>query len=295
MTLPGVKPYWYQMPIRLFNATSFKNDWLFCWEEGQTWMRKKDPMSIKVNTYGTDRFKDLFNEIIKQDFAGKKVANLAGVRAEESPVRFLTTTSCLIYKNLTYGRTMIKNLQYTFYPLYDWTYLDIWKYIQENKLPYNKIYDYQFQNGVGIQNMRVSNLHHETAVHALFYMQEIEPDTYQKLTQRLTGIDAANKMNKDDFWVTELPYMFKNWYEYRDYLLEHLIEPDKKHHFKKAFDRLDKNYGKDLKYNNSLKTMVNILVRNDWGGVTLHNLEVGLDSPDARRRRQDAKRIEEII
>lgn len=43
MTDPRVKPYWYQVPIRIFNATSYDEDWLHCWREGDTWMREKHP------------------------------------------------------------------------------------------------------------------------------------------------------------------------------------------------------------------------------------------------------------
>jgi predicted phosphoadenosine phosphosulfate sulfurtransferase len=71
--------------------------------------------------------------------------------------------------------------------------------------------------------MRVSNVHHETAVRSLYYMQEIEPDNWNRLVARISGINTAGQIKEDLFSVSELPYMFGDWIEYRDYLLENLI------------------------------------------------------------------------
>lgn len=82
--------------------------------------------------------------------------------------------------------------------------------------------------------MRISNLTHETAFKNLYYAQEIEPETYEKLTQRLGGIDMAAKLN-DDYFVKELPYMFRNWKEYRNHLLDKLISNKYKNILQKCF------------------------------------------------------------
>ena len=39
MNDPRVEPYWIQVPIKLFNATSMDEAWLNCWAEGEVWMR----------------------------------------------------------------------------------------------------------------------------------------------------------------------------------------------------------------------------------------------------------------
>ena len=41
MSDPRVQPYWYQIPFRLFNATSEQSEWMNCWEPGAEWMREK--------------------------------------------------------------------------------------------------------------------------------------------------------------------------------------------------------------------------------------------------------------
>jgi len=267
-----VIPLWLQIPMRLFNATSTEHDWLYCWneEDKKNWIREKDPISIKENKWGTDRFKEFFDYYIKTEYKDIKACYISGVRAEESPNRAMTLTNHAKYKWITWGKKFNKN-NYTFYPIYDWKYTDVWKAIQNNKWEYNRIYDYQYQYGIGIMDMRVSNLHHETALKNIFYLQEAEPDTYQKIVNRLQGIDTAGKLGKDDYFVYDLPYMFKSWREYRDYLLDKLIKPDKKEYFIKQFKELDTYVccvGEDI----VCKSGVQILLANDWTGTKKDNL-----------------------
>lgn len=249
MSDPRVEPLWLQMPIRLFNATSHTEYWLHCWEEGKQWIREKEPNSYKVNKYGTDRFADLFGKFIETEYPDQKTCYLAGVRAEESPTRFVSLTSQAKYKHITYGKCFSKKREhYTFYPLYDWSYTDVWKAIHDNGWSYCKIYDYMYQYGVPVKDMRVSNVHHETAIKSLYYLQEIEADTWNRLTARLSGINTAGQMKEKIFQPPKvLPYMFSDWKEYRDYLLDHMVDDVEIHkRFKNHFANMDARY-KDMK------------------------------------------------
>jgi len=276
MENPEVEPLWFQMPIRLFNATSTTEHWLMCWDKKDEyrWMRPQESYSIHENVYGTERFGELFSAIIKKDFAGVKTCYIAGMRTEESPTRAMALTHNLTYKHVTWGTKLEKKEQhYTFYPIYDWSYVDVWKAILDNNWYYNKIYDAQYNHGVAIQNMRVSNVHHETAVGTLFYMQEIEGDTYQRLTQRIAGIDMAGKMGKADYFPKTLPFMFTDWREYRDYLLDKLIDNiDWKIGFQKIFARHDDMFG-HVYQEKMYKEHINAILTNDWEHVKLGNFE----------------------
>ena len=113
---------------------------------------------------------------------------------EESPGRPLGLTGSPVYKGVTWGHQHYsKNCNphgkphVTFYPIYYWSYTDVWKAIHDNGWKYNKLYDAQYRLGTPVPNMRVSNLHHETALQNIFYVQEVEPETYEKLTRRLQG------------------------------------------------------------------------------------------------------------
>lgn len=270
-----VEPLWLQIEIKLFNATSHSKEWLYCWEKGGNWIRPKDEISIKENTFGTDRFKDLFGKVINAKYKGIKTAYIAGVRTEESPTRFVAMTSSATYKEITYGNKLGKD-HYTFYPIYDWTYSDVWKAIHDNKWKYNKVYDYFYQYGVSPKDMRVSNLHHETAIHELYYLQEIEPETWNKLVARLDGIDTTGKLEKSDSFMApkKLPFMFKDWKEYRDYLLENLVESEHtKEKFRKKFEELDERYLGMEKIETLYKTEISAILANDHYFTKITNFE----------------------
>ena len=278
MNDPRVEPIWIQAPIKLFNATSPENPWLRCWdvEEKDSWMREQEPDSIKVNKFGTERFKDIFAGIIKYLFPKQRACYLSGVRTEESPARFIALTNSATYKHITYGKILSRRWEhYTFYPLYDWSYTDVWKAIHDNSWQYCKVYDYYYQYGVPLRNMRVSNLHHETAVHALFFLQEIERETWGKLTNRLSGINTAGKMGEKDFFGPKnLPYMFESWKEYRDYLLIHLItDKVRRGEMGEKFSKIDEHY-KDFSALDELhKVMVSVILTNDYYYTKLDNWE----------------------
>jgi predicted phosphoadenosine phosphosulfate sulfurtransferase len=295
MENPDVEPKWYQMPIKLFNATSTQEHWLMCWDKDKedVWMRERVPYSVKDNVYGTERFGELFPAIIKKEYAGVKTCYIAGVRTEESPTRAMALTYDVTYKGRTWGKILDKaNEHYTFYPIYDWSYMDVWKAIHDNDWSYNRVYDAQYNYGVKLQNMRVSNVHHETAVGTLFYMQEIEGHTYQKLTQRIAGIDMASKMGKDDYFPRQLPFMFKDWGEYRDFLLDKLIDnPEWKKGFKDIFARHDEMYAHAIP-DKMYKEHINALLTNDWEHVKLGNFERRPENIDLKRAWRAKKNAE---
>lgn len=274
---PDVEPKWYQIPFRLFNATSSVDHWLYCWDpkEEHRWMREKDPIAIKENIYNEDRFKKMFEAILQKEYPGEKTTYIAGVRSEESPSRFLGLTSSVAYKWVTWGKKPSKKYpHYTLYPIYDWSYTDVWKAIHDNKWPYNKLYDIQYQYGIPVNNMRVSNVHHETAVHSLFYLQEAEPETYERLTQRIGGIDMAGKMGRDDYFVKELPFMFSGWKEYRDYLLEKLItDPKWKSGFRNKFKSMDTQYAELKDLDKPYRVQCQSILTNDWEFIKLDNFK----------------------
>lgn len=274
MYQPGVNPRWYQMPFKLFNATSVSDHWLHCWDPGakDKWIHPQVDISIKENVYGTDRFHELFKAIIDYEYPGEKACYIAGVRTEESPTRFMTLTWPPKYKWVTWANVLNKKLgHYTFYPIYDWSYQDDWKCILDNGLSYSENYDNQYRYGIPVLAMRVSNVHHETAIHDLFYLQEIEPETYERLVDRLEGIDMAAKMGKAQYFPSSLPYMFSHWREYRDYLLKNLItDASWVKRFETMFAYDDATLGEDLgelKY----KAHIGSILTNDWEGVKLTN------------------------
>lgn len=276
MSRPDVEPWWFQMPLRLSNATSHFKHWLNCWHDGEEWMREREPNAITQNVYGTTSFLDLFDAILAYHFPETKCCYLAGVRAEESPTRRLGLTHYASYKWATWGRKIdVRRQHFNLYPIYDWSYRDVWKAIHDHGWDYNVIYDEQYRKGLPITKMRVSNLHHETAIEALYYLQEIETDTWNALCKRLPGINTAKHMTGESMRCPKtLPWMFANWREYRDHLLKHLPCNDEiREKFAQRFAVMDRHYDTLPAEYGMLREQISALLINDYHHVKVWNWE----------------------
>jgi predicted phosphoadenosine phosphosulfate sulfurtransferase len=277
---PDVDPYWYQFPMVITNNASSFNRYAKCWdpEEEHKWIHPKDPISKKENLFGTDRFHELFQKIFAYEFGDTKSCYLAGVRAEESPKRYIALTDNLTYKDITWGKKLdVKREHYTFYPLYDWIVGDIWKYILDNNIPYNKVYDGMYQHGVQINHMRISNVHHETALPNLMLIQEIEPKTWEKVCNRIEGANTIKHIKQNSYKCPdELPYMFSSWEEYCLYLADNIIQEDiYREKFLKKIGTKKKIYDGPLIKSDFWRIAVNTILSSDWDFTKLANFEAG--------------------
>ena len=237
-----INPLWYQVPLYMTNATSQNDYFLYAWGEDEKWMREKNPIAIKkINEDYPKRFYGFFNYLEKKQ---QGTANLIGLRAEESLTRFRAVTKKECLKGIKWG-TIVSNERsvFKFYPIYDWTVYDIWKYMNDYNVNYNKIYDMMFKSNYTIYGkMRVSNLIHEMSYKCLVDLPKFEPETYNKLCERISGIATASRyaMEKSIFSNKELPKHYKNWIEFRDFLLNNISENSQKEKFIKRFEKQDK-------------------------------------------------------
>ncbi len=259
MIHPNVIPMWYQVEIYLTNATSSKNDLFLAWDNKADWIRNKNEISIKnIDGKYPKRFYDFFEWFEKNHKI--KTANLIGLRAEESLNRFRAISKNPAYKGINWSSKTKNNLAFKFYPIYDWSVGDIWKYISDSNVEYNKIYDLMFQNNHGYYNtMRVSNLIHEKSFKSLIDLQVLEPDTYQKIINRIDGTHCASIYANDMFLynVQSLPKGFESWIDYRDYLLSTLeTTEEKKQRIKGRFKETDSI--------SIIKKQIRQILLNDW-------------------------------
>ena len=271
-----VKPYWFQMPMVITNNASSYNRYSYCWQEGKEdeWIHPKSDISIKENIYGTDRFHDLFGKIFNVEFGDKKSCYLSGVRTEESPKRYVALTHNLTDKEITWGTVLSKKKEhYTFYPIYDWSYTDVWKFINENDYSYNKIYDEMYRHGVKLNDMRISNLHHETAIQSLLLVQEIEPQTWNKIVDRVDGASSIKHIKGNSFKCPkDLPEMFESWEEYAIHLANNIIQEDKNR--EKLFSIIKKEkeiYTEDAIRVGLFKAIINTILSSDWDFTKIAN------------------------
>lgn len=257
MKHPNVIPLWYQVPIYMTNTTSYFEDQLYAWGEGQQWMREKEPNSIhSLDEDYPKRFYPFF-KYLEGKYSDS--AFIIGLRSDESLNRYRTVTRNPGYKDIKWSTKTKNPTTFRFYPIYDWGHGDVWKYIDENHLEYNRVYDLMFTGNHSIySSMRVSNLIHEKSFKCLTELQQLEPETYNKLVKRLQGVHAAARYANEDmiYSANRLPGNFKTWKEYRDYLLENY--PGK--HKERFLKRFEQQGNEEFIYQQQCKQ----LLMNDW-------------------------------
>lgn len=240
MIHPNVIPAWFQVPIYMTNATSYDDYFLYAWGEGEEWVREKDPIAIhEIKGDYPKRFYEFFKWYEKQD---TDAAYLIGLRAEESLTRFRAVTKHAGWGGLRWS-TLDGDVK-KFYPIYDWTVYDVWKFIYDYNAEYNKIYDMMFQANYSIySNMRVSNLIHEKSYKSLVDLPRFEPETYNKLCKRISGIATASRYASERlvFNNRKLPDHYDTWLEFRDFLLENIPNAEHRERFQARFENQQQN------------------------------------------------------
>ena len=218
-----VVPHWYQVPLQMTSVAGYDQEFFYAWEPGGKWMREKSPLAVQsLDVDYPARFYP-FIKWFESRWKGRNACHLVGLRAEESLNRY---------------RAMIKNPavdgkfwssragrdEVLFYPIYDWTFEDVFYYFASNNIKYNRIYDFMHSkdSGKNIAEMRVSFLLHEKSYKSMIDLQEFEPETYEKLIARLKGARTLARYAEETtiYNTRELPAKFDSWLGYRDYLLE---------------------------------------------------------------------------
>jgi hypothetical protein len=120
--------------------------------------------------------------------------------------------------------------------------------------------------------MRVSNYTHESALPSLRYLQETEPETWERASARLAGINAFGHVGSEK--ITKLPYMFNSWHEYFEYLTDNLLTTDEhKALMRKTAAKLHGALPR-LPEEDRYQIMAGAVVSNDLYGSTIDNFVV---------------------
>lgn len=261
MSQPNVIPQWYQVPIFMTNAASHQQLFLWAWGDGEKWVRDKNTLAIhSLDKRYPKRFYK-FNLWVAQqnrNIEGSFVS-IIGLRAEESPDRRFV----MFGEDSEYFWLRRKVKPDKCYPIIDWKYTDVWKCLVDNKFKYNKIYDKMYMLGGNLRTFRVSNLVHEKSFRCLVDLQELEPETYDKLEERLHGVHSASIYGKEKlmYSIKNLPENFSTWKEYKDFLLEN-IHSDLSKLFKYQWSRFG-----DTDDIDACKYMVKRILLCDWEGA----------------------------
>lgn len=227
--------HWFCGELLLRNAVSdFEPKWV-CWDEGnkKNWVRSKPKLAADLSQYDFYVPKMEFEElmVIFGDWysKGKKTAGFIGIRSDESLHRYRAITSQkegLTHKGYKWTTKLNSNL-YNAYPIYDWRTEDIWVFHMKNKhLPHNRVYDLMTKAGVKLGDQRLCQPYGDDQKKGLWLYHILEPDTWYKLINRVSGVNSGALYVKERGSITgnnsvELP-QGHTWQSYTNFLLKSL-------------------------------------------------------------------------
>ena len=245
-----LEPYWICLPMESPNSLSYLEPTWIWWdkEKEPIWVRpmpkKEYVINEENNPLGFYKKNMPFEEFIKHfgNWYGKgeKTATLVGIRTDESLNRFRAIAGTKsMYKDKRYSTKVNENV-YNFYPIYDWSVEDIWTYNGKFQKDYNKLYDLFYKAGVSIHKMRVDEPFGNEAKAGLSMFRVIEPDTWAKVVNRVSGANFGNIYSGNKIMTAhyKLP---KNhtWKSFTFFLLD-TLPPEISEHYKIKFSKFIK-------------------------------------------------------
>jgi len=282
MARPEVEPRWLQ--VHSVEQAIVNNKPQHCWKPGGPWVREKEPDSLQMDL-GTTDFHQLMVKTLEYFHKGN-ACQLGGVRGAESSGRIRAVTSDVTYEGITWGKIINKERKlFDFYPIYDWGTRDVWKAIHDGGWEYCKAYDLMFQQGYDLDEMRISHLYSNTALVHIQRAAELEPKTWEMVLKAVPGASTLSHLQEEYTSMKELPAAFSDWEEYRDYLLENLVEEEAERQvYRKRFEHYEGRFGKSVSLT---RYQVNSILVGDRNGVRLKNWasEFSVNEKNALTRR----------
>lgn len=264
---PNVKLLWIALPLKEINAMSFNKPYWYCWDEKERekWIyeppEKNYVITQKNNilkNYGYDPENKYIYGVINRYLSenGKyKVLVVVGLRADESLNRYRAVTK--------YGHfdmdciTKVSDMVYNIYPIYDWDFRDIFKYISDNNIELNPIYHQMWLKGIFKREMRISQSFAGVPKKTMPLYREMEPESFERFLNRVDGVNSLTHI--------DLSYIKKisNQIQY-DYLYECLPQV-----YKDALNKTQRN----TKDTDTIKAILNGDIRLKRKNKSVNNSE----------------------
>lgn len=237
-----VEPYWLCLEEIEDNATSVYQRYYKFWGELEKdkWVRDMPDMPYVINKhnipawlnpYYCDNKMDewtltKFGEALCDKSGVKTIVNFIGMRTDESYGRLMNIRAmknrdkknCYTYRYSHKNKRTWMSL-----PIYDWQVADIWHFYAENKLDYNRVYDSMQKMGVSLHEQRTCYAFGETQKRTLFQWCIIEPETWDRMVDRVCGVNFGKLYNNTNLnsRKTKKPESV-TWKEYTFLLLQSL-------------------------------------------------------------------------
>lgn len=238
-----IRGQWVCLPINLRNASSATHPCWCAWEPGNEsgWVRKmpdhptviSDQRHYPFYKYRCEfeEFVPAFNEWMAAD---EPTAFLIGIRADESLNRYKSVKKRATIKKCAWAppggdavtwsaKDSARARAVSFFPIYDWRFEDLWRYIGSSGQPYNRLYDWMYLTGMPFSAMRICQPYGDDQRKGLDLFHKIEPETWFKIVSRVEGANYAALYCSQKFLGYKgglgLPPAFASYKEYCDFLL----------------------------------------------------------------------------
>lgn len=254
MERPEVEPYWLCIPECEDNGSSIFERFWKPWDRSKKdlWVRPMPDMPYVINEDNLpEEWRSWYNPndysmwVVKHfgDWLAEKkgadsLVNFIGMRTLESYGRHMLIAA---------GKNRVKKNHYTYQtkdngartwislPIYDWAVEDVWAANGKFEWDYNRTYDRFYYAGSTLQEMRICNALGESQKQDLDMWQVVEPETWDRLVQRVQGANFGAMYNKTNLnRLRTLKPENSTWEEYTQLLLESL-PPDAKANFEDKF------------------------------------------------------------
>lgn len=236
-TLSNINQFYHiALPFKASNSCSVFSRFWYPWNEKfkSIWVRDlpKDAITKNNHPFGELYNEDLFLRGLFKMFSNwymkhhntNKVANVQGIRTDESMNRFRAVAFGVnMYKNVNYS-TDNEDGTYSFYPIYDWRTEDIWAAVSKFELKFNYVYEMLYKMGVPIHDQRIAQPYGFRQMGGLEQWSLVEPESWAKVVNRVSGANFGNMYAKTSLLGhngTSKPEHL-NWEEYLIFLLESL-------------------------------------------------------------------------
>jgi predicted phosphoadenosine phosphosulfate sulfurtransferase len=113
---------------------------------------------------------------------------------------------------------------YNFYPIYDYSTEDVWAAVFRNNFSFNEFYELAYKSGIGIHEARICQPYGHQQRQGLDQYAKIEPETWQKVVNRVSGANFGNIYCKTSLLGHNgtMKPAHMNWEEYAVFMLESL-------------------------------------------------------------------------
>ncbi len=255
MERPEVEPYWLCIEELEHNGSSVYERFFKTWDRGQRerWVRPMPDMPYVITRENAppaflkyiegiqiDRWSiDMFGEYLCDVSGAGAICNFIGLRSEESYGRYMAVASQKnrVKKNdYTYLTKNEAARTWTSLPIYDWLFSDVWHYYAITGHDYNRVYDSMYRLGIAYSQMRTCFAFGEEQKRNLWLWQQIEPETWDRMVQRVEGANFGKLYNHTNINRGQVKKPDNiTWKEYLPILLNSL-PPLAKANFEEKFE-----------------------------------------------------------